>query len=78
MRRLDRRPDAIELPDVTAEIDEDLPDETVEQICRAVVARRDSILLQDGTPLPSDQTSAFASVPLHRAAERFWTTGGYR
>lgn len=57
---------------------EDLPDETVEQICRAVVARRDSILLQDGTPLPSDQTSAFASVPLHRAAERFWTTGGYR
>lgn len=57
---------------------EDLPDETVAQICRAVAARRDSILLQDGTPLPLDQISAGTPVPLHRAAERFWAENGYR
>jgi hypothetical protein len=57
---------------------EDLPDETVEEICRAVVARHESILLQDGTPLPLDQISADTPVPLHRAAERFWAETGYR
>jgi NMT1-like family len=56
----------------------DLADETVDQICRAIVARRDSILLQDGTPLPLDQISVDPPVPLHRAAERFWAEGGYR
>jgi hypothetical protein len=55
---------------------DDLPDETVRQLCQAVVARRDSILLQDGTPLPLGRIAADTSIPLHRAAERFWTEGG--
>jgi hypothetical protein len=62
---------------------EDLPDEIVEQLCRAVVARRDSIRLQDGKPLPLREIAAGTleaplPVPLHRAADRFWTEGGYR
>jgi len=50
----------------------DLPDELAVQLCRAVAARRDSILLQDGTPFPLDQLARASAVALHPAARRFW------
>jgi hypothetical protein len=64
----------IDFSDFAVYAREDLPDETAVQICRAVAARRDSVLLQDGSPFPLDQLSASSGVPLHPAARRFWSS----
>jgi TRAP-type uncharacterized transport system substrate-binding protein len=61
---------------------EDLPDERVTSICAALEARKNHIAWQQPGPLPlarmvRDLPGAPMGVPLHPAAERFWSARGY-
>jgi hypothetical protein len=61
---------------------DDADDDLVRYICAGLEARREIIPWEGGGPLPlyhmcRDVPEAPLGVPLHPAAERFWTACGY-
>jgi len=61
---------------------DDADDDLVRHICAGLEARREMIPWEGGGPLPLDRMcldvpEAPLGVPLHPAAERFWTACGY-
>jgi hypothetical protein len=57
-------------------------DDVVTAICSALEARKDRIAWQEPGPLPledmcRDTPAAPLTIPLHRAAEKFWRERGY-
>jgi TRAP-type uncharacterized transport system substrate-binding protein len=60
----------------------DTQDDVVTAVCRALVARRHQIPWQGSGPLPIERMALDGpdtplDLPLHRAAERYWTELGY-
>ena len=63
-------------------VHQDADDDLVRRICAGLEARKDAILWEGEGPLPLDRMCADCpeaplGVPLHAAAERFWTERGY-
>jgi TRAP-type uncharacterized transport system substrate-binding protein len=61
---------------------EDADDDLVRHVCAGLEARRDEIPWEGGGPLPlermcRDVAEAPLGIPLHPAAERFWSARGY-
>ncbi|HEX2228590.1 MAG TPA: TAXI family TRAP transporter solute-binding subunit [Candidatus Binatia bacterium] len=59
-----------------------VPDPLVTAVCAALEARKDKIIWQEPGPLPlesmcRDTPSGPLNIPLHAAAERFWSERGY-